>query len=234
MEQLNSFFKNNSVQNILDIGTGTGNFLVNLKNIFPNAKIIGVDPNSESLKEATEKFPDVKFQKMGAENIKFSDNSFDLASISMALHHLSDVGGAMKEMQRVTKSGGWIIVSELFGDNLNSAQEVHKMYHHFGSQIDRILGINHNESFKKEEILKIVKDSGINIKFHFEFNKGMDSILNPEELEERVEKMKVRLETIIGFSEYELLKLQIEKFQINAKKFGFQSATRVVIIGIVE
>ena len=233
MNELIDFFKNRKVNKVLDVGTGSGNFLVVLKSIFPNAEITGIDPNSESIKEGIEKFPDVQFKKMGAENIDFPDNYFDVVTISMALHHLHDVEKSLSEMQRVVKYGGWIIVNELFSDNLNPAQEVHKMYHHFISQIHRILGESHNETFNKEEIIKIVEDSGIDIQFHFEFTKDVNPILNSEELESKVQKMNGLLESVKEHSEYKLLKPQIEEFRINAKKYGFQSATRVVVVGKV-
>ncbi len=233
MKQLTDFFQDKKVGKILDVGTGSGNFLVVLKEVFPNANVTGIDPNTDSLKEASEKFPDVQFQKMSAEIIEFPDNLFDVAAISMALHHLPDIKKSLAEMQLVTKPGGWIIVNELFSDNLNPAQEVHKMYHHFISQIHRILGESHNETFKKEEIIKIVEDSGIDIQFHFEFTKDINPILNSEELESRVEKMNELLESVKDLSEYKLLKPQIEEFRKNAVKFGFQSATRVVIVGKV-
>ncbi|MCF6357359.1 MAG: class I SAM-dependent methyltransferase [Draconibacterium sp.] len=231
MKQLVDFFQDKKVKKVLDVGTGSGNFLAVLKSACPDADITGIDPNSESLKEAAEKFPEVRLKKMSAENIELPENYFDVTSISMALHHLSDVEGALKEMKRVTKPNGWIIVSELFSDNLNRAQEVHKMYHHFGSRIDRILGVSHNKSFKKNDILKTVEDCGIDILFHFEYNKVVNTVLTPEELAARVKKMKERIETINHFSEYEMLKSQIEQFRINAEKYGFQSATRVVIVG---
>ena len=231
MNRLIDFFQNIPVQNILDIGTGSGDFLVVLEKAFPNASITGIDPNSESLKTASEKFPDVVFRIMGAENIEFPDNSFNVVSISMALHHLPDIDSAFKEMRRVLKPEGWIIVSELFSDNLNPAQEVHKMYHHFGSGIDRITGVSHNEAFKKDEILRIIKDSGIDTRFQFEFNKKGIFILSDEEIEERVEKMRSRLELAKDAQDYKLLKPKIEEFRNRATEFGFQTATRVVVIG---
>ena len=232
MKKLIDFFKDRPVQNILDVGTGNGNFLVVLKETFQNVDIIGIDPNIESLNETSELFPDVQFKKMGAEKIEFPDDSFDVVSISMALHHLSDIDIALKEMQRVTKPGGWIIVNELFSDNLNPAQEVHKLYHHLGSQIDRILGIGHNETFKKNEIIKIVEDSGIKIQIQFEHKKEAN-LISANEIEERVEKIKSKIESIKEYPEYEILKPQIKEFRTSAKKFGFQSATRVVIVGII-
>ena len=233
MNELINFFQDKKVSKVLDVGTGSGNFLAVLKSTFPNAKITGIDPNSEAIKEGSEKFPDVQFIKMGAEDIDFLDGYFDVATISMALHHLPDIEKSLAEMQRVVKSGGWIIVNELFSDNLNPAQKVQKMYHHLGSEIDRILGISHNETFKKDEILRLVTDSGIDIQFHFEFTKEENLISTNGELEERVEKIKVRLESIKEYSEYKLLKPQIEEFRTSAKKFGFQSATRVVVVGKV-
>src|SRR5690606_33972620 len=137
MKQLKDFFADKTVSKILDTGTGTGDFIEVLKEVFPKAKITGIDPNTESLQEAAIKYPELTLAEMNAEKLEFTDNSFDLASISMALHHLPDIQKALKEMQRVVKPRGWIIVNELFSDNLNQAEEVHKMFHHFRSKIDR-------------------------------------------------------------------------------------------------
>jgi len=128
MKQLIDFFQDKNVQSVLDVGTGSGDFLKVLKDVFPAGKITGVDPNTDSLEKAKQKYPDVVLKEMGAEKLDFPDHSFDIVSISMALHHLPNVSSSLKEMQRVVKSGGWIIVSELFSDNLNPAQEVHKMF----------------------------------------------------------------------------------------------------------
>jgi len=231
MEQLKDFFTDKQVASMLDVGTGTGDFLEVLKNVFPKAKITGIDPNTESLQEAAEKFPDVSFAEMGAENLTFNENSFDLVSISMALHHLPDVQKALKEMQRVVKPGGWIIVNELFSDNLNKAQEVHKMFHHFRSKIDRLTGISHHETFEKEEILKMIKRSGIQVLFDFENNGGNNLITESGELDIRVEKMKQHLEKVKDLPEYVVLETQIETFRKLALQNGFQPATRIVVVG---
>ncbi len=233
MEKLTGFFKGRRIEKVLDVGTGTGDFLSVLKEVFPGAEFTGIDPNKESLSKAAEKYADVQFKKMSAEKIEFPDNSFDVVAISMAFHHLSDVSLALNEMKRVAKPGGQILIYELFSDNLNDAQKVHKLYHHFGSQIDRIMGINHNPAFKKQEILQLVENAGIRIQLHFEFVKEEDIKLTSTEIEERVKKMKIRLETVKDHAEYKTLKSQIEEFKNRVAEFGFQSATRVVIIGQV-
>ena len=231
MEQLKDFFANKQVASILDAGSGTGDFIEVLKNVFPRSKITGIDPNTESLQEAEKKYPDVSFIEMSAEKLDFGDNTFDLASISMALHHLPNVQKALKEMQRVVKPDGWIIVNELFSDNLNPAQEVHKMFHHFRSKIDRLTGVNHQETFKKEEIREMIKQSGIQILFDFENNNEVNLIAETGELEIRIKKMKKHLGKIKDLPEYEVLKPQIKKFRQRALLHGFQSATRIVVVG---
>lgn len=231
MEKLTDFFKNRLVKTALDVGTGTGGFIAVLKDALPGVKITGVDPSSESMSEAARKYPEVIFKEMSGEELSFPDSSFDLVAISMALHHLPDVSKTLAEMQRVVKPGGWIVINELFSDNLNPAQEVHKQYHHFRSTVDRILGVSHYPTFQKQEILDTLTNSGINIVYDFEFKKEGNLIKTPEDLQERVSKMEAMFDKIAGRPEYDELKPQIKEFSEKAKQFGFEMATRVVIIG---
>jgi len=231
MEQLKAYFSESEINSILDIGTGSGDFIEVLQDVFPQAQITGVDPDTESLQEAIKKYPEVTFGEMRAEILEFADNSFDLASISMALHHLPDIQTSLKEMLRVVKPGGWIIVNELFSDNLNPSQEVHKIFHHFRSKIDRLTGIYHQETFEKEQILHLVKAAGIQILLSFENTIQTNLIASPGELDVRIEKMKQHLEKIKGLPEYEIYKPQIEEFRQRALLFGFQPATRIVVVG---
>lgn len=234
MEQLNNFFKDKKVSDILDVGTGTGDFINVLKEVFPAARITGIDPNINSLNEAAKKHANANFYEMNGENLDFIYNSFDLASISMALHHLPDVNKTLDEMQRVVKSGGWIVVNELFSNNLNPAQEVHKMYHHFRSSVDRLIGVSHNHTFKKTEILQLIEKSGIEIVYHFEFNKSRNVISNPQDVEFYVQKMESMLEPIKDLPEHNVMKPKIAEFRNAALKHGFQQAMKVVVVGKVQ
>ena len=232
-EQLAIFFSDKKVHRILDIGTGTGDFLAVLKNIFPQAEFTAVDPLDASLEEAKAKFTDVSFQKMVAEELEFEDDSFDVAAISMALHHLSDIGTAMSEMERVVKPGGWIIVNELVSDDLNAAQQVHKMLHHLRSKIDRMIGETHNKTFTKAEVEEMVKAAGINIMLRFEDPKSETLEMGTSEIEAKIEKLVQHIEKISGTPEYHSMKPKIEEFRKAAMQHGFQQATRIVLVGNV-
>jgi len=231
MIQLIDFFHDKEVNKVLDVGTGSGDFVKILQNVFPEAAIEGVDPNKESLAKAENAYPDVIFSEMVAENLLFEKDTFDVASLSMALHHLPKVKKGLKELKRVVKSDGWIIINELFSDNLNPAQEVHKQFHHFRSYIDRLNGISHRETFRKDEILQMIREAGISVQFYFDDTKEVNLVTEDGELELRMNKMKEMLKTIKGRPEYDMLKPQIEEFRNNALKYGFQPATRLVVVG---
>jgi len=49
MEQLKTFFSDSEINSILDVGTGSGDFIAILKDVFSKTKITGVDPDTESL-----------------------------------------------------------------------------------------------------------------------------------------------------------------------------------------
>jgi ubiquinone/menaquinone biosynthesis C-methylase UbiE len=234
MEPLTHFFIDKKIDTVLDVGTGKGAFIQVLQNIFSDAEITGVDPDLESLAIAQEAFPGLTFNQMNAENLQFENNSFDLVSISMALHHLRKINRGLLEMKRVTKPGGYIIINELISDNLNPAQEVHKLYHHFRSKIDRLTGISHRETFSKNAILQMLKTADIPVQFFFEHTDTDELITDKTELLSRVQKMEDALERIKDREEYTTMKPLISEFREQAMKFGFQLATRVVIVGRVK
>ncbi len=230
MEPLINYFIDIEVKKILDVGTGEGGFLPVLLQTFPGSDIIAIDPNTESLKVARQKFPGIKFLEMEAEKLKFEDDHFDVVCLSMALHHFPKVKKALKEIKRVVKPGGYIIINEPISDRLNAAQEVHKMYHHFRSRIDRLVGTFHRQTFTSKAILQMLKTAELPVQFYFEHRNN--SYLNDGsgELEIRVGKMKEMLEQIKDRPEYKQMLPQIEEFRDKSLKDGFQQATNLVIV----
>ena len=132
MKQLADYFKNRPVVDILDVATGAGQFIKVLMKIFPAAHFTGIDPDEESLQKACEMFSGkgVRFLQMAAEKLEFADARFDMATISNGLHHLPYLKEALDEMKRVLKPNGWFVISEHLNDNLNTAQQNQKFFHH--------------------------------------------------------------------------------------------------------
>lgn len=97
---------------ILDVATGTG------QQAFAFAKkgyeVVGIDLSEAMLDVAKKKnkFRNAKFEVADATSLPFEGNSFDISSVSFALHDmpLSIREKVLKEMVRVTKSEGTILI----------------------------------------------------------------------------------------------------------------------------
>lgn len=100
-------------QRILDIAAGTGTSSVALAK--RGAYVVGADFSAGMLEVAREKHalnPLLEFVWADATELPFADNSFDAATISFGLRNVSDVSAALKEMRRVVKPGGRVVVCE--------------------------------------------------------------------------------------------------------------------------
>jgi ubiquinone/menaquinone biosynthesis C-methylase UbiE len=81
--------------------------------------VIGIDrsPNAvhESKKDAEkEKFKGTFEAKLAnAENLPFEDGEFDAVFAYHSIHHIDNMEGAIDEMFRVCKQGGFILIAEL-------------------------------------------------------------------------------------------------------------------------
>ncbi len=101
-------------------------------------------------------------------------------------------------MNRVVKPDGYVIISEIISNNLNPAQEVHKLFHHFRSRIDRLTGSFHRKTFSSDAILNLLKQTELPVQFYFEHRSNMNLLEDDSELEFKVERMRQMIEKIKG------------------------------------
>ncbi len=232
MKQLFEFFEDKPVASVLDIGTGSGDFIDLLAHIFPGAQLIGIDPDGTVLSQARQKLPqeNIQFRQMEAQHLGFPGNTFDVVAVSNALHHLPSPEMSFAEMKRVVKPSGWILISELVCDNLTPAQENQKLFHHLRSRIDRLNGIFHRETFSRQEIFGMVTACELTVKHHFEFSQWPQPETRPAELQFWKDKMQTNLKRAEGFAEYEELAARAKLFEQQISESGFQPATNLVIL----
>lgn len=103
--------KNNDEKKLLDLGGGTGELV---KYLPQNLIITVADPSPAMLKKGRQKTFSQSVEHVLADgaDLPFADNSFDYLTISDALHHFSQVEGALSEAARVLKPGGKIYILE--------------------------------------------------------------------------------------------------------------------------
>jgi len=234
MEKLASFFEGKTISQVLDIGTGAGDFIQLLTGVFsPTTELTGVDPSEEALSEARKKnYPcKVNFVRMEGENLQFENESFDVVCLSNAMHHLASPEKTFTEMKRVVKKEGWLVIAEIASDGLNVAQENQKMLHHFKSYVDRKFEVTHRETSTRAEILETIKQSQIEPVLTFSFNRMAAPVTNPQKLDEWIGNFSDNLSKLKGFPEYEEKAALFSLFKERLDRYGFQLAHQIVIVG---
>lgn len=98
---------------ILDVGCGTGGFVISVSKL--GGRAYGIDPQRSAIEICKEKavvngLAKKIFRLEKAEKLSFPDNSFDIIYSFTVLEHVADVKKTMSEMIRVVKPGGLIYI----------------------------------------------------------------------------------------------------------------------------
>jgi ubiquinone/menaquinone biosynthesis C-methylase UbiE len=98
---------------ILDAGCGTGVFTLDM--ISRGARVIGLDLSLSMIRRARQKGRTSQLRILAADILRlpFPENSFDKTVSITALEFISDAQKAIKELFRVTRKGGILVVATL-------------------------------------------------------------------------------------------------------------------------
>lgn len=93
---------------VLDVGSGIGSLTAAISEAAPSSQIVGIDPADSYVTFAQLRHPAerIRFEVGDAQQLRFGDRSFDRTLSLLALNFVPDRPRAMKEMIRVTRSGG--------------------------------------------------------------------------------------------------------------------------------
>lgn len=106
-------------ERILDIATGTGDVALRLHDLYPSARVTGLDLSEGMLAVARKKLDGregrelVDFIAGDSLSLPFADNEFDLVTVAYGVRNFSDLGRGYREMFRVLRPGGRLCVIEL-------------------------------------------------------------------------------------------------------------------------
>lgn len=104
---------------LLDVGCGTGVLLERLAASQPGIALSGVDPVPEMLSIARRRLPpSVELRSAWAEELPFQSETFDVVVSCNVLHYLTDPHEALREMARVVRPGGRVVVTDWCDDYL--------------------------------------------------------------------------------------------------------------------
>ena len=97
------------VNDVLDLGTGTGSGAAIVVRRFPDARVVGVDLSEEMLERARVNVPGAEFRRADASSLPFPDESFDLVSHANMIPFFDEV-------TRVLRPGGTALFAFSIGD----------------------------------------------------------------------------------------------------------------------
>lgn len=115
---------------ILDVGCGTGHFLLALEaRIGERARLCGMDFSTEAIQLAREVVPEAELREANAYALPYPDSTFDLTTCLEMLEHIKRPLDAIAEMLRVTRPGGGLVFTVPDGN-----QDDWKGHIHFWNQ----------------------------------------------------------------------------------------------------
>ena len=102
---------------VLDCATGTGDLAIDFKRaVGPTGRVVGTDFCEAMLSHAGPKAQraglDVSFSVADAMDLPFTDDEFAVTSIAYGIRNVADPARALKEMARVTRPGGTVMILE--------------------------------------------------------------------------------------------------------------------------
>jgi len=95
---------------ILDLAAGTGASSAKLRDA--GAEVVSCDFSVGMLRVGKRRHPELDLIAGDALRLPFADDTFDVVTISWALRNVNDVTVALREMLRVTRPGGRLVVLE--------------------------------------------------------------------------------------------------------------------------
>jgi ubiquinone/menaquinone biosynthesis C-methylase UbiE len=104
----------------LDVGAGTGQFAAAIAGWF-GVRVVAVEPSAGMRGQAAAAHPHPAVALLGgrAERLPLRDRCCAWAWVSTVVHHLDDLPAAARELRRVLRPGGPVLVRQAFPDRLD-------------------------------------------------------------------------------------------------------------------
>jgi len=144
---------------VLEIGCGTGNGSKLIKKYFQAKRIYATDLDKRMIDIAKKNNSDdsISFEVQDATKLKYKDNYFDAVFDSGVIHHIPNWKDCLKELQRVLKPKGQLIIEDLSIETFSTT---------FGKLMKKLLDHPYNSMYKEDEFVEYIKEIGFKILIH--------------------------------------------------------------------
>lgn len=124
-------------QQVLDVATGTGDVAIMTYRMLQPASITGIDISEGMLQLGRQKVEKLGLQNHitllngDSETIRFPDHSFDAITVAFGVRNFENLEKGLKEMYRVLKPGGKLVVLEFSRPRQAGFKGLYKLYMNF-------------------------------------------------------------------------------------------------------
>ena len=132
IEKLLQYVEIKEEQNLLEVGCGIGAVSKYMGEKY-SLNVTGTDVDTEQIQTALKDKNDnrnIRFLKADAAELPFEDDEFDIVMFYMVMHHIANWRGAFREISRVLKPKGYLIMGDI-------------LYSNFAARIGRLLSRNY-------------------------------------------------------------------------------------------
>jgi ubiquinone/menaquinone biosynthesis C-methylase UbiE len=116
---------------ILEIGTGQGRFLAALLEHAARMTTVDIDPGGQRLARLNVAWAKprgrARFVVADAARLPWKKHTFDCVVSVNALHHMTDIPGVLREITRVVRPAGKIVLADFNARGLAILQKVHRL-----------------------------------------------------------------------------------------------------------
>lgn len=143
----------------LDVACGPGTLVLLLA---ARTKFVrGIDVTFEMLRQARafqieRQAQNVCFEQGDAEQLPYPDATFDLVTCQCSFHHMAKPEKALREMVRVLKTDGRMMITDPLGPESEAKYELH-------NQIERLRDRSHTESLRLTTFLRMFDDAALDV-----------------------------------------------------------------------
>ena len=144
-------------ERVLDIATGPGY----IAEAFAGAarEVVGVDLTDAMLAIAKERTAargicNVFFRAADAQHLSFENGSFDVVVCRLALHHLQKPLQVLREMARVCRAGGTVLVEDIYASELPERAA-------YQDRWEILRDPSHVRTLPLSELLQLFRDAGL-------------------------------------------------------------------------
>ena len=118
---------------VLDVACGTGDFTIEIaRKAAPGSKITGIDLSEGMMKIGREKIASAAVEATleygDCEALTYTDNSFDRITVGFGVRNFEHLELGLREMQRVLKKGGKLVILELSIPSNSFIRWCYKLY----------------------------------------------------------------------------------------------------------